>query len=66
MTTKQLSVYAHDSTMNQPNDIAIDSKDRLYASDPNWKAGTGRIWRIDPVARFLCWKTTWALLTVLK
>ena len=47
MTTKQLTVYAHDSTMNQPNDIAIDSKDRLYASDPNWKAKTGRIWRID-------------------
>jgi sugar lactone lactonase YvrE len=47
MTNKQLIVYAHDSTMNQPNDIAIDSKDRLYASDPNWKAGTGRIWRID-------------------
>ena len=47
MTSKQISVYAHDSTMNQPNDIAIDSKDRLYASDPNWKAGTGRIWRID-------------------
>ena len=47
MASKQLSVYAHDSMMNQPNDIAIDSKDRLYASDPNWKAGTGRIWRID-------------------
>ena len=47
MASKQISVYAHDSTMNQPNDIAIDSKDRLYASDPNWKAGTGRIWRID-------------------
>lgn len=47
MASKQLSIYAHDSTMNQPNDIAIDSKDRLYASDPNWKAGTGRIWRID-------------------
>ncbi len=47
MTTKQLTVYAHDSTMNQPNDIAIDCKDRLYASDPNWKAKTGRIWRID-------------------
>src|SRR6266487_1211270 len=47
MVSKQLSVYAHDSMMNQPNDIAIDSKDRLYASDPNWKAGTGRIWRID-------------------
>jgi gluconolactonase len=47
MAAKQLSVYAHDASMNQPNDIAIDSKDRLYASDPNWKAGTGRIWRID-------------------
>jgi gluconolactonase len=47
MTNRQLSVYAHDSTMNQPNDIAIDNKDRLYASDPNWKANTGNIWRID-------------------
>lgn len=47
MADKQISVYAHDSTMNQPNDIAIDSKDRLYASDPKWKDSTGRIWRID-------------------
>ena len=47
MATKQIRVHAHDSTMNQPNDIAIDSKDRLYASDPSWKQGTGRIWRID-------------------
>ena len=47
MSNKQLNVHAHDSTMDQPNDIAIDSKDRLYASDPNWKAGTGRIWFID-------------------
>ena len=45
--SKQVSVFAHDSTMSQPNDIAIDSKDRLYASDPKWKANTGRIWRID-------------------
>lgn len=47
MTDKQLSVFAHDSSMNQPNDIAIDSEDRIYASDPNWKDGTGNIWRID-------------------
>jgi len=47
MSTKQLSVFAHESTMNQPNDLAIDSKDRIYASDPNWKESTGRIWRID-------------------
>jgi len=47
MATKQLTIFAHDSSMSQPNDIAIDGKDRLYASDPNWKAGTGAIWRID-------------------
>lgn len=47
MADKQLSVHAHEPTMNQPNDIAIDSKDRIYASDPSWKAGTGQIWRID-------------------
>jgi len=52
MRSKQLSIYAHDSAMNQPNDIAIDSKDRLYASDPSWKAGTGRIWRVDTDGRF--------------
>jgi len=47
MLTKEISVFAHNSNMSQPNDIAIDNKDRLYASDPNWAAGTGRIWRID-------------------
>lgn len=51
MQTRQVSVFAHDSTMNQPNDIAIDSKDRLYASDPGWKTGTGRIWRIDKTGK---------------
>jgi sugar lactone lactonase YvrE len=45
--TKQVSVFANEPSMNQPNDIAIDSKDRFYASDPNWKASTGNIWRID-------------------
>lgn len=47
MASKQLSVYAHEPKMNQPNDIAIDDKDRLYASDPNWGNGSGNIWRID-------------------
>lgn len=47
MASKQLSVYAHEPRMNQPNDIAIDDKDRLYASDPNWGNGSGNIWRID-------------------
>lgn len=47
MATKKISVFAHEPRMHQPNDIAIDSKDRIYASDPDFKAGNGRIWRID-------------------
>jgi sugar lactone lactonase YvrE len=31
---------------NQPNDLAIARDGTLYASDPNFGAGTGRIWRI--------------------
>lgn len=52
MTNKQFSVHANEPRMNQPNDIAIDSKNRLYASDPNWKQSTGRIWRIDTDGSF--------------
>ncbi|WP_290795927.1 SMP-30/gluconolactonase/LRE family protein [Flavihumibacter sp. UBA7668] len=46
--TKKMKVLAHEPRMNQPNDLAIDNRDRVYASDPNWKAGTGQLWRIDP------------------
>jgi sugar lactone lactonase YvrE len=34
--------------MNQPNDLAIAKDGTLYASDPNWKTGTGQVWRITP------------------
>jgi gluconolactonase len=40
-------VFAHDPRMNQPNDLAIAADGTLYASDPDWKAGTGQLWRID-------------------
>src|SRR5205807_3757555 len=29
------------------NDLAIAADGTLYASDPNWKEGTGQLWRID-------------------
>jgi gluconolactonase len=45
--TKAVRVFAHEPTMNQPNDVAIAESGILFASDPNWKAGTGQIWRID-------------------
>ena len=47
MDTRDISVHAHEPTMNQPNDIAIGANDILYASDPNWGASTGQIWRVD-------------------
>ena len=46
MTTREISVHAHEPTMNQPNDLAIGANDMLYASDPNWAESTGQIWRI--------------------
>jgi sugar lactone lactonase YvrE len=42
-----ITVFAHEPTMNQPNDLAIMANDMLFASDPNWGGGWGQIWRID-------------------
>ena len=44
--TKEIKVFAHEPTMNQPNDIAIGPDGTIYASDPNWGKETGQIWRI--------------------
>ncbi|MBI1769712.1 MAG: SMP-30/gluconolactonase/LRE family protein [Bacteroidetes bacterium] len=46
--TKTVSVFVHSELFDQPNDICINKKDQLFASDPNWKNNTGKIWRIDP------------------
>ena len=47
MKTKAITVFAHEPQMSQPNDLAIGPDGTLYASDPNWKDGTGQLWRID-------------------
>jgi gluconolactonase len=44
--TKAIAVFAHEATMNQPNDLAIAPDGTLYASDPNWEKGTGQLWKI--------------------
>lgn len=36
---------------HQPNDIALAPDGTIYASDPDWKNGAGRIWRIDRQGR---------------
>ena len=46
MATRAISVFAHNNSMNQPNDIAITANGTLYASDPSWAKSTGQLWRI--------------------
>ncbi len=47
MKTKAVTTYVHNDRFNQPNDIIVNKKDQLFASDPNWKEKTGQLWRID-------------------
>jgi gluconolactonase len=42
----KVHVYAHSPLMNQPNDIAITHNGIIFASDPNWAASDGNLWRI--------------------
>jgi sugar lactone lactonase YvrE len=48
MKTKSVSVFSHNESFNQPNDLCINKNDQLFASDPHWKTNSGKLWRIDP------------------
>ena len=41
-----VEVYAHSSSMNQPNDIAIMDNGIIFGSDPNWSESSGQLWRM--------------------
>jgi len=43
----EVTVYAHHPELNQPNDLAMAPNGTLYASDPNWKESTGKLWKIS-------------------
>ena len=51
LESKQVSVFAHEKGMHQPNDLAIGPHDTLYASDPAWDKGTGQLWMISKEGR---------------
>jgi sugar lactone lactonase YvrE len=46
--TKEVTVYAYSENFNQPNDLAISNSGIVFLSDPNWKDGTGQIWKVMP------------------
>ena len=52
MKSKEISIFAHEATANQPNDIAISPNKTLYASDPNWSDSTGKLWKITKENEF--------------
>jgi len=44
--SRNVRIYAHESAMAQPNDLAIAPDGTIFASDPDWQKETGRIWCI--------------------
>jgi len=42
---KQVETWFHSDEFNQPNDMTVAADGTIYASDPNWKAHDGQIWR---------------------
>lgn len=46
LRSKNITVFAHEPTANQPNDIAMAPNGTLYASDPNWSDNTGKLWKV--------------------
>ena len=51
--TKTPEVWAQDSTMNQPNDLAIGRGGVIYLSDPNWAESAGKLWMVTPEREIL-------------
>lgn len=43
----EVTIYANLPGAHQPNDIAVAPNGLVYASDPDWQTGSGRLWRID-------------------
>jgi sugar lactone lactonase YvrE len=48
MKLKKVSTYCHEPRMYSPNDLCLNSRGQLFASDPDWKKEIGQLWRIDP------------------
>lgn len=49
--TREVTTFAHEERMHQPNDLAIAPDGTVFASDPDWKTGAGQVWRIDTTGK---------------
>lgn len=48
MKTQKVSVFCHEPRMYSPNDLCMNRKGQIFASDPNWQTSVGQLWRVDP------------------
>lgn len=48
---RSVGVFATLPGAHQPNDIAFAPNGMFYASDPDWRSGTGQLWRILPYGK---------------
>ncbi|TDB64241.1 SMP-30/gluconolactonase/LRE family protein [Arundinibacter roseus] len=48
LNTREVTVFAHEPRMNQPNDLAITRSGHIFCSDPNWEKSTGQVWHVSP------------------
>ena len=55
--TKAVTVYCHDERFNQPNDICLNRKGIVFASDPDWKNEKGQLWKIGHDRKAMLLKT---------
>lgn len=48
MLTQKVSIFCHEPRMYSPNDLCMNRNGQLFASDPDWNASVGQLWRVDP------------------
>lgn len=51
---KKVQFFAHNEDINQPNNLAFHPNGFLYASGPNWKISTGKLWLIRSDGATFC------------
>lgn len=47
VTSKTVSIFAHNKQMHQPNDLSLLKSGVIFASDPDWSTNSGQLWRIN-------------------
>ncbi|WP_101675849.1 SMP-30/gluconolactonase/LRE family protein [Alloalcanivorax mobilis] len=48
---QSVSVWVHEPRMHQPNDLTLAADGGVYASDPDWRSGSGRVWYVSADGR---------------